>query len=1274
MLKVLSYNVKGLNAPVKRHALAADVLRLKPDVICLQETHFKRLAHPSLGIRNFPIQYHATGPTKARGVSILIRSDVVYQLHRKISDPRGRYLILVCSLNHKTYTLVNIYSPNTEQLSFISGILHRVSLVATGVLLICGDLNYSIDPLRDVRSPKIPIPTKRSIRQGQKLRDLFSSHGLYDVWRLWHPGDSEFTFHSRVHNTYSRLDYFLLQSSSLSQVLKCEILDITWSDHAPVFLTIGEGGERGAGKAMWRFNDSILSDPGALAEIEQTLAEYFTLNNTPGVTPETLWQAHKAVLRGVCIKWASRLNQARQADKLLILSQIHVAAQANSSDPTPAHLKILLEAQARLSDWNYKALLYSQRRLKARYYAYRDRPGRLLARYLRPTVAATRISHLVLDSGRKTVYKPLEIGNALAAYYGDLYNLQSDSHPSSISEARVDRYLSDLHLPSLTSTQRDGLSSPFTELEIATTIKSLPSHKSPGPDGFTDIYYKNFSALLTPHLLSLFSSAAETGRFPEEMLRTTIVPLPKPGKSPTLCPNFRPISLLNVDVKIYAKIIANRVAELLPGLICSDQVGFIRGRQGPHNTKKLIDLIQVIQTHRLPSVLLALDAEKAFDRVDWMFLRKVLLKFGFPVSVLQSIFALYASPTASVLTAGFLSTQFGIRNGTRQGCPLSPLLYALVIEPLAQRIRQDDGVAGIMVGPTVYKIGLFADDILLTLTEPTDSLPRLSELLTEYSAVSFHKINLPKSQALTINVPGKVRESLKQTFQFEWREDYLQYLGVKISKSPDQLFDLNYKPFLAHIKQLLFKWKRKSLSWIGRIAAIKMSLLPKLLYYFRTIPIRLPKSYLDEVQSLLNHYVWNGKRPRVPNRLLNLPIRRGGLAMPHIHLYHRAAVLASLAEYFHSPRPPQWTAIEQSFAKQYLITTVIWLTRRQRPPLPDILPLTRWYLHVWDMSRTLLLNTTSLSLATPLEVLTHWIADFDSARWTSRGIGHLHQLISGGKMLTFEMLQQRYRLTEAWRLSYYQITSVIRRPGTSFQPTLPQAPLSPFARFVIQPSTQAKLLSICYAALNVPLPDHTWSFQKAWEGELGIKIPPQDWERAFALDRGAYRCTSLMEVRRKVLYRWYLVPARECHVNHKVSPICWRCERLKGTMIHVWWECEAVEPFWRGVAGLVEKAIGLAIPFAPADFLLGISKVRMDRWQKKLFSVITSSTMLLIARSWKQQRVPIVREIRDMVNNTRDYELMARHIYDFPQPEKDHWSLWDSMLAAECTVDLGVPG
>uniref|UniRef100_A0A8C5PNG3 Reverse transcriptase domain-containing protein n=1 Tax=Leptobrachium leishanense TaxID=445787 RepID=A0A8C5PNG3_9ANUR len=1123
MLKILSYNVKGLNAPVKRHSLEAEVLRLKAEVVCLQETHFKRLAHPLLRLRNFTTQYHATGPTRARGVSILIRSNVVFQLHRKISDPQGRYLILICSLNHKTYTLVNVYSPNTEQLSFISGVLNRVSLVAAGVLVICGDLNYSIDPARDVRSPKIPIPTKRSIRQGQKLRDLLSSHGLYDVWRLWHPGDSEFTFHSKVHNMYSRLDYFLLQGSSLPLILHCEILDITWSDHAPILLTVGEGREGGAGKSTWRFNDSILSDPGAMAEIEQTLKEYFVLNHTPGTTPEILWQAHKAVLRGVCLKWASRLNKARQADRLSILSQIHIAAQANSSDPTPVHLKTLLEAQARLSDWNYKALLFSQRRLKARYYAFRDRPGRLLARYLRPMVANSRISHLVIDSGRRTVYKPLEIGNALATYYGELYNLQPDPLLPSSCEDRVDRYLSDLHLPSLTPTQRDGLMSPFTELEIATTIQSLPSHKSPGPDGFTDTYYKKFSALLTPHLLSLFVSAAEEGRFPEDMLRTTIVPLPKPGKSPTLCPNFRPISLLNVDVKIYAKILANRVADLLPQLICSDQVGFIRGRQGPHNTKKLIDLIQVIQTYRIPSVLLALDAEKAFDRVDWMFLRKVLLKFGFPVSVLQSIFALYASPTASVLTAGFLSDQIKISNGTRQGCPLSPLLYALVIEPLAQRIRQDDGVVGIMVGPTTYKIGLFADDILLTITEPTESLPRLREILTEYSEVSYHKINLPKSQALSINVPNSTRKSLMQLFKFEWREDYLQYLGVKIPKSPDQLFDLNYKPFLSHVRQLLFKWKKTSLSWIGRMAAIKMSLLPKLLYYFRTIPIRLPKSYIEEVQSLLNCYVWNGKRPRVPTRLLNLPIRRGGLAMPNVHIYHRAAVLASLAEYFHSPRPPQWTAIEQSFAKQYLITTVMWLTRRQRPPLPELLPITRWYLHVWDLSRALLLNTTSLSLATPIEVLTHWITDFDSVRWTSKGIGHLHQLISGGNMMTFEMLKQRYKLTETWRLSYYQIASVIRRPGVSLPPTLPQIPLSPFASFVVKPSTKVKLLSVCYEALNVPSLDHIWSFQSAWEGEMGMRIPSQAWEGAFSLDRGAYRCASLMEVRRKVLYRWYLV-------------------------------------------------------------------------------------------------------------------------------------------------------
>ncbi|CAJ0944668.1 unnamed protein product [Ranitomeya imitator] len=113
------------------------------------------------------------------------------------------------------------------------------------------------------------------------------------------------------------------------------------------------------------------------------------------------------------------------------------------------------------------------------------------------------------------------------------------------------------------------------------------------------------------------------------MLQATIVPLPKPGKTPDHPSNFRPISLLNTDLKLYSKILANRLSDVIPSLVHRDQVGFIKSRQTLDGTRRMIDLIHVAGSDRTPSLLLSLDAEKAFDRVHWGYLFEVLARFGF---------------------------------------------------------------------------------------------------------------------------------------------------------------------------------------------------------------------------------------------------------------------------------------------------------------------------------------------------------------------------------------------------------------------------------------------------------------------------------------------------------------------------------------------------------------------------------------------------------------------------------------------------------------------
>lgn len=108
------------------------------------------------------------------------------------------------------------------------------------------------------------------------------------------------------------------------------------------------------------------------------------------------------------------------------------------------------------------------------------------------------------------------------------------------------------------------------------------------------------------------------------MLQATIVALPKPGKKPESPQNFRPISLLNTDLKIYAKIIAKCLAKITPQLVKADQVGFVKSQQAPDGTRRLYNLFQIAETHNAPTVVLKLDTEKAFDRVHWWHLRATL--------------------------------------------------------------------------------------------------------------------------------------------------------------------------------------------------------------------------------------------------------------------------------------------------------------------------------------------------------------------------------------------------------------------------------------------------------------------------------------------------------------------------------------------------------------------------------------------------------------------------------------------------------------------------
>ncbi|KAJ8358127.1 hypothetical protein AAFF_G00031440 [Aldrovandia affinis] len=157
---------------------------------------------------------------------------------------------------------------------------------------------------------------------------------------------------------------------------------------------------------------------------------------------------------------------------------------------------------------------------------------------------------------------------------------------------------------------------------------------------------------------------------------------------------------------------------MISSLIHPDQVGFIHHRYSADNIRRFLNIMRSVRDESSPMAALFLDAEKAFDRVEWQYLLLTLESFGFGRTFIKWIGLLYKEPKAAVVTNGTISPCFRLGRGTRQGCPLSPLLFTLALEPLAAAIRLDPNFPGIQIGPSRHKLMLYADGILLYVSDP----------------------------------------------------------------------------------------------------------------------------------------------------------------------------------------------------------------------------------------------------------------------------------------------------------------------------------------------------------------------------------------------------------------------------------------------------------------------------------------------------------------------------------------------------------------------------
>ena len=269
-----------------------------------------------------------------------------------------------------------------------------------------------------------------------------------------------------------------------------------------------------------------------------------------------------------------------------------------------------------------------------------------------------------------------------------------------------------------------------------------------------------------------------------------------------LLKNWRPISLLNVDYKICSKALANRLAKVLSSIINEEQTCSVPGRTIFENLALFWDVLDHVNITNETGILVSLNQEKAFDRVDHTFLCRTLERFGFGPSFWIS--NLYHGASMKIIVNGFLTEKIFLKRGVRQGDSLSPLLYVICAEVLAQNIRNHTGIQGFLLpgAHSYFKIRQYADDSTCFLKD-TCSLQNLFYLLRKFERGTGAKLNLSKTEAMWL---GAWRSRPDTPLGLSWVPK-MKICGVWFSNGLVNVDPDNWLPRISKLQSNINLWK-----------------------------------------------------------------------------------------------------------------------------------------------------------------------------------------------------------------------------------------------------------------------------------------------------------------------------------------------------------------------------------------------------------------------------------------------------------------------------------
>ncbi|KAG1045508.1 hypothetical protein G6F43_011259 [Rhizopus delemar] len=693
--------------------------------------------------------------------------------------------------------------------------------------------------------------------------------------------------------TYSTIDYIFVNKAFRTQIIESNLhkLNASWADRSLLSATCCLGPSP-SGSGLWRGNPLLARKLAYQHYLRQHL-DHILLNIHSGWTAQKKWDSVKRQVKKVTCTFAiDYSNWRRKMTRQLESDRSRFLRSKPPMDARLQHLTILDQQIASLQqELSENLALKAILRWKE--------AGETSVKYLKNLYRQRTVEQYITTLRPNDSTDPVECIDRMLPIAQQFYQPLYTTDP--VDGHQVEQYLADIQgLSQLSDDHTDYLLEPITIDEIIHETDRVENKvSSPREDGLGYAF-----------LCQLFRYPPLQGLVLEQELMVRL--LAKKGNLTNL-KNWRPISLINCDAKIYTRIINSRMRQVISSIINRCQTGFMPNRFITESGLVLNMVTEHARWCNRNDIALLLDQEKAYDRVHSSYLRAAMLKLSFLSVLVNSIIGLFFGNRVWININGHFTNEINQYRGLRQGDPLLPLLFNLVLEPFLQHITQYNSFLGFPFAPLssnippppALKVLAYADDVCVFLSSPEDFV-RVQYHLHIYGQVSNAKVNLSKTEAIFLNgyASPSWQQMLLQHQIVKWHDHTkpqpLRYLGFPAIQSLAQRRYVESQ-LLQNVKTQCGMYSQRQLSIRGRVILVNTLILSKLWYFLRVVS--LPKHFLKQIRSIIYQFIMKGIKPGFQYALLCQPIIKGGLGLLDPLIQHRCLQFRWLRQLFQDDDP-----------------------------------------------------------------------------------------------------------------------------------------------------------------------------------------------------------------------------------------------------------------------------------------------------------------------------------------------------------------------------------